>query len=62
MVRSAESLLGSAGITYATEIRRGEVAQEIVRYANEKKCSGRPKMGTRGMGTMTKDSDRWFGR
>jgi nucleotide-binding universal stress UspA family protein len=49
-LRSAEALLEGADIPYTSEVRRGYVPQEIVRYAKELNCNA-IIMGTRGMGT-----------
>ncbi|MEQ1668333.1 MAG: universal stress protein [Sulfuriferula sp.] len=49
--RSACALLDAAGILYTLELVEGEVAETLVRYAEQVQCD-MIVMGTRGMGTV----------
>ena len=51
LMKPAAELARNAGVKHTTEIRIGDVAQEIARAAEEHGCDG-IVMGTRGMGAV----------
>ena len=51
LLDAAQQRLDKAGLTYTSNIAIGDMAQSIVKYANDQQCS-MIVMGTRGMGSI----------